>query len=249
LRAFLPRLRGYEDDRNHPDRAATSGLSPYLHFGHIGSHEVFAAVAAHEEWRPERLAARGAGKRAGWWRMSAAAEAFLDQLVTWRELGFHFCLRTPGYDRFDTLPAWAQRTLRKHAHDQRASVYTLDEFVSARTHDPLWNAAQNELVHSGTMHNAMRMLWGKKILEWTRTPEEAIDVLIDLNNRWALDGRNPNSYSGIFWCLGRFDRAWGPERPIFGTVRYMSSASAARKWRLREYVARWTGDLTEPASD
>jgi deoxyribodipyrimidine photo-lyase len=249
LREFIPRLGRYDEDRNHPDRAATSGLSPYLHFGHIGSHEILDAIAAHESWRPELLGARAAGTRSGWWRMSASAEAFLDQLVTWRELGFHFCLRTPGYDRFDTLPAWAQRTLQKHARDRRESVYALDELASARTHDPLWNAAQNELVHSGQMHNAMRMLWGKKVLEWTRTPEEAIDVLIELNNRYGLDGRNPNSYSGIFWCLGRFDRAWGPERPIFGTVRYMSSASAARKWRLREYVARWTAPLTERAAD
>ena len=248
LRAFMQRLPRYDEDRNHPDRAATSGLSPYLHFGHVGSHEVFAAIAAQEDWEPKHLNARSAGTRSGWWRMSAPAEAFLEQLVTWRELGFHFCLRTPGHDRFDTLPAWAQRTLLKHARDRRQPVYTLDALASARTHDPLWNAAQSELVQSGGMHNAMRMLWGKKILEWTRTPEEAIDVLIELNNRWALDGRNPNSYSGIFWCLGRFDRAWGPERPIFGTVRYMSSTSAARKWRLREYMARWTAPLTARAS-
>jgi deoxyribodipyrimidine photo-lyase len=115
-------------------------------------------------------------------------------------------------------------------------VYSLDDFAAAQTHDELWNAAQRQLTHEGRIHNYLRMLWGKKVLEWTSTPRDAIDVLIELNNRFAVDGRDPNSYSGIFWCLGRYDRPWGPERPIFGTVRYMSSENTQRKLRVREYL-------------
>ena len=120
----------------------------------------------------------------------------------------------------------------------RSPRYELEDLAAARTYDPLWNAAQRQLVASGQMHNYLRMLWGKKVLEWTATPAEAVATLIELNNRYALDGRNPNSYSGIFWCFGRFDRPWGPERPIFGTVRYMSSANTARKLHLKGYLAR-----------
>jgi deoxyribodipyrimidine photo-lyase len=115
----------------------------------------------------------------------------------------------------------------------------LEEFASARTHDPLWNAAQTQLVREGRIHNQLRMLWGKKILEWSATPREALAAMVELNNRYALDGRDPNSYSGIFWCLGRYDRPWGPERPVFGTVRYMSSENTARKHRVRDYIRRY----------
>jgi deoxyribodipyrimidine photolyase len=127
----------------------------------------------------------------------------------------------------------------RHAGDARAFVYSPEEWEAGATHDPLWNAAQRELVATGTIHNYLRMLWGKKILEWTRSPEDALDVMIELNNRYALDGRDPNSYSGIFWVLGRYDRPWGPERPIFGTIRYMSSANTARKWNVEAYLRRF----------
>jgi deoxyribodipyrimidine photo-lyase len=170
--------------------------------------------------------------------MSEAAEAFLDQLVTWREVGFNFCAHRPDYDEYLSLPDWAKATLAKHAADDRPHAYSLDEFASARTHDRLWNAAQGQLLTEGHIHNYLRMLWGKKILEWTTRPQEALDIMVELNNRFALDGQDPNSYSGICWVLGRYDRPWGPARPIFGTVRYMSSENTARKVRVKEYLQR-----------
>jgi deoxyribodipyrimidine photolyase len=172
--------------------------------------------------------------------MSPAAEAFLDQITTWRELGFNFCHSRKDYDQFESLPMWAQRTLNEHASDPRPFTYSLEEFAGAQTHDSIWNAAQTQLLVEGRIHNYLRMLWGKKILEWTRSPQEALQVMIELNNRYALDGRYPNSYSGIFWCLGRYDHPWGPVRPIFGTVRYMNSASTARKFNVKEYLRKYS---------
>jgi deoxyribodipyrimidine photo-lyase len=241
LTAFLGRqLAGYDERRNQPEADATSRLSPYLHFGHLSVHEVFCELSRRERWSPARLAPRGSGARAGWWRMSAAAEAFLDQLVTWRELGFNLCWQRTDYDQYASLPEWARRTLTAHARDRREHVYTLEQFEAAATHDPLWNAAQRQLVREGRIHTYLRMLWGKKILEWTPEPERALAVMLELNNRYAVDGRDPNSYSGIFWVLGRYDRPWGPERPVFGTVRYMSSANTARKVRVRDYIRAWS---------
>jgi deoxyribodipyrimidine photo-lyase len=233
------RLGRYLEDRNHPDVEGTSGLSPYLHFGHISAHEVFASVATPERWSPAGLVAKATGGRSGWWGMSAPAEAFLDQLVTWRELGFNMCTHREDYDAFETLPAWALRTLAKHARDRRPVRYAATELERGETHDPLWNAGQRQLVREGRLHNYLRMLWGKKILEWSERPADALAIMIELNNRYALDGRDPNSYSGIFWVLGRYDRPWGPERPIFGTVRYMSSENTTRKARVREYLRRY----------
>lgn len=240
LRAFVSeRLARYDADRDHPDLAATSGLSPWLHFGHLSAHEVLDAVARAEGWAPGRLAGSVRGRRAGWWGMSPAAEAFLDQLVTWRELGYVHAARRPDHASYDALPPWALSTLAAHARDRRPRLYELGALEGARTHDPLWNAAQRQLLAEGRLHGYLRMLWGKKILEWSPSPREAAERTIALNDRWALDGRDPNSYSGIFWCLGRFDRPWGPERPVFGTVRYMSSERTARKLRVREYLRRW----------
>lgn len=240
LRRFVShRLAHYEDHRTHPDEDGTSGLSPYLHFGHIGAREVFDAVVSAEDWSPARLGPASTGARAGWWGLSPSAEAFLDQLVTWRELGFHFCAHTPDHASYESLPAWSRRTLAAHAGDPRPHVYSRQEFENGQTHDPLWNAAQRQLRESGVIHNHLRMLWGKQILHWSRTPQGAWDTLFALNDRWALDGRDPNSSSGIGWILGRFDRAWGPERPVFGTVRYMTSDSARRKLRLRGWLDRW----------
>jgi len=179
------------------------------------------------------------GRRAGWWGASADAEAFLDQLVTWRELGFNVCHHNPGHDRWESLPAWARRTLEAHAADPREHRYSLAELEAAATHDPLWNAAQRQLVREGVIHNYLRMLWGKKILEWTDDPRRALEVMTELNDRFALDGRDPNSETGVFWVLGRHDRPWAPERPIFGTVRYMSSANTARKLPVRRYLERY----------
>lgn len=238
LETFVRTQLGRYGERNHPDDAVTSGLSPYLHFGHVASWEIFDAVMRHEGWLGV-VPTRGRGERAGWWGVSAAAEGFLDQLVTWRELGFNACVGDPSYDQWDSLPAWARTTLTRHAKDPREVVYTRDAFAAAETHDAIWNAAQRQLVREGQLHNYLRMLWGKKILEWSPTPESALDTMIDLNNRYALDGRDPNSYSGILWTLGRYDRPWGPERPILGTIRYMSSDNTAKKLHLREYLARY----------
>jgi len=240
LARFLSaRLERYPDERNEPDRDLTSGLSAHLHFGHISAHEIFEALMTREGWTSRRLSPKGGGRREGWWGASRGAEAFLDQLVTWRELGFNTCARRDDYDQFESLPAWARATLAAHARDRRPITYTLAQFEAAATHDALWNAAQRQLLREGRMHNYLRMLWGKKILEWSASPREALDVMIALNDKYALDGRDPNSCSGIFWCLGRYDRAWGPERPIFGTVRYMSSENTARKLAVREYLRRY----------
>lgn len=240
LHEFLNRkLSRYAEDRNHPDQDATSGLSPYLHFGHLSSHQVLAAVCRHEGWTPDKLAAQATGSRRGWWGMSDGAEAFLDQLVTWRELGFNLCRFVPRYDAYESLPSWALETLEKHAADPRPYVYPLEQLESAASYDPVWNAAQRQLLEEGVIHNYLRMLWGKKILHWTASPRDALEIMIELNNKYGLDGRDPNSYSGIFWILGRYDRPWGPERPIFGKIRYMSSENTIRKIRIEQYLARY----------
>ena len=235
------RLEGYDTGRNDTAVHGSSGLSPYLHFGHISPHQICTALFAFEGWSPGDLSDSVAGKRQGWWGMSVAAEAFLDQLVTWRELGFNNCVHLKGYDRYESLPEWALTTLAKHASDPRDPVYSLEQFERAATDDPLWNAAQRQLLQEGRIHNYMRMLWGKKILHWSEEPREALRIMIELNNRYALDGRDPNSYSGIFWVLGRHDRAWGPERPIFGKIRYMTSQNTARKMDVKPYLARFGG--------
>jgi deoxyribodipyrimidine photo-lyase len=241
LRRFIEKgLPWYEEKRNEPEEDVTSGLSPYLHFGHISSHEVFGAVVAAENWFFDRLSHRTDGSRNGWWGMGRSAEAFLDQLITWRELGFNMCRLRDDYDRYESLPGWAQETLKAHEMDERPYTYSLQELDAARTHDPLWNAAQRQLLREGVIHNYLRMLWGKKILQWSHTPRQALKVMIELNNKYALDGRDPNSYSGIFWVLGRYDRAWGPQRPVFGKIRYMSSRNTARKVRVKGYLERYS---------
>jgi deoxyribodipyrimidine photo-lyase len=171
--------------------------------------------------------------------MSEAAEAFLDELVTWRELGFNMCWQREDYDQLKSLPEWAMKTLKSHEKDKRPYLYTPKEFQKAETHDRLWNAAQIQLVQEGRIHNYLRMLWGKKILHWSKTPGEALRVMLELNNKYALDGRDPNSFSGIFWVLGRYDRAWGPERRVFGKVRYMSCKNTARKVRVEAYLNKY----------
>jgi len=235
----LPR---YAEDRNQPEQDVASGLSPYLHFGHLSIQQVFAELAAQEQWTPDRLSTKTTGESRGWWGMSEPAESFLDEAITWREVGYNFCSQRTDYEQYESLPDWCQATLAKHARDTRPHVYTLPEFEAAATHDPLWNAAQRQLRRDGKMHNYLRMLWGKKVLEWSATPQEALTTLIELNNKYALDGRNPNSYSGIFWCLGRYDRPWAPERPIFGVIRYMSSDNTARKLRVKQYLRDYGPD-------
>ncbi len=233
-------LPSYGEGRIDPAEDTTSGLSPYLHFGHISVHQVFAELVHVRGWSIDRLGPIPSGRRSGWWGLDAPAEAFLDQLVTWRELGFNFCHNRRDYDQFESLPDWAQETLAEHASDPRPYLYSSEELESARTHDDLWNAAQHQLVVEGRIHTYLRMLWGKKILEWTASPRDALRVMINFNNQYAVDGRDPNSYSGIFWCLGRYDRPWGPERPIFGKVRYMSSENTKRKLAVTRYIEKYS---------
>jgi deoxyribodipyrimidine photo-lyase len=233
------RLDSYAEGRNAPGADATSGLSPYLHFGHLSAHEVVAAVLDREGWSPSQVDESARGKRAGWWGVSESAEGFLDELVTWRELGFNNCALDAQCDQFDGLPDWARKTLAEHERDPRPHLYDLDTFEGAETHDELWNAAQRQLVTEGRIHGYLRMLWGKKILEWSESPRAAFDTMVELNNKYALDGRDPNSYSGISWVLGRYDRPWGPERPVFGKVRYMTSDNTARKFNVKPYLERY----------
>jgi len=239
LRQFVElRLERYDDQRNVPDEDGTSGLSPYLHFGHISTHEILAAILEGTGWSPFSVEISARGSRAGW-GLDQVRTAFIDQVVTWRELGFNGCAYLPAYDSYDSLPEWARRTLAEHAPDPRDWTYAREQFEVADTHDELWNAAQRQLVTEGRIHNYLRMLWGKKILEWSETPQQALDVMIELNNEYALDGRDPNSYSGIFWVLGRYDRPWGPEREVFGKVRYMSSDNTKRKTRVAAFADRY----------
>ena len=242
LHHFLAQgLANYQEESRNPDEEqATSHLSPYLHFGHISSHEIFAAVAEAEQWSPARLGKGGRGQREGWWGMSPGAENFLDQLVTWRELCYNFCRFREDYDQYESLPDWARQTLSDHADDERTYVYGREWLRRAETHDTLWNASQKQLLREGTIHNYLRMLWGKNILAWSSSPRQALAAMLELNDRYALDGRDPNSIGGIFWVLGRFDHPW-PQRQVFGKVRCMTSRGARGKLRLKKYLARFNG--------
>ncbi len=240
LTQFLSRrLASYNQDRNEPDSYGSSELSPYLHFGHISAHEIFQKLMEQLQWHPGMLR-KPNGKMNGFWGVTEDAEAFLDQLCTWREIGFNMCWREPNFDQFESLPAWALETMEEHASDRREQVYTLEQLDASATYDKIWNAAQRQLVREGRIHNYLRMLWGKKIYQWSSTPQAALDAMIELNNKYALDGRDPNSYSGIFWVLGRYDRAWGPERPVFGKLRYMTSDNTAKKHALGLYLKRYS---------
>ncbi len=215
LTAFLrDKLDRYHHDRNDPNLDSTSNLSPYLHFGQVSPLYVALKV-----------------RRAG----GAGADAFLEELIVRRELSFNFVHYNRQYDDFESLPPWVKRTLNFHAPDKREYLYDLEEFETARTHDPYWNAAQRQMVLTGKMHGYMRMYWGKKILEWSRSPREGFRIALHLNNRYELDGRDPNGYAGVAWCFGKHDRAWA-ERPVFGKVRYMNAAGLRRKFDVEAYV-------------
>ena len=238
LETFIAaRLDRYSDRHNHPDANVTSRLSPYLHFGHISAHQVFSAVMRQQRWSPTVLRdARPTGAREGWWGVNPSAEAFLDQLVVWRELAYNTSARLPDqYDRYESLPEWARETLQAHRDDPRAHLYTPAQFETAATHDLLWNAIQRQLRQDGWFHNYMRMLWGKKLLEYSKSPQQALGIMTAIMNRWSLDGRNPNAYAGYFWTLGRYDRPW-PERAIYGKVRSMSSERTRKKVDVEEYL-------------
>ena len=221
LTRFLEaRLPGYASTRNHPELDGTSQLSPYLHFGHIGPRTIARAVRDAVAPREDR-------------------EAFLEEFIVRRELAINFVRFNPRYDSLDGCEPWALRTLAAHAGDPRTPRYSAARLERAETHDPLWNAAQVQMMHGGWMHGYVRMYWAKKILEWSRTAEEAFAIAVEFNDRYELDGRDPNGYTGIAWAIGgKHDRAWGPERPVYGTVRYMSLASTSRKFDSKRYIRR-----------
>ena len=212
-------LARYADDRNQPASATTSGLSPYLHFGQISPLDVALRVRAHEAAHPESVA------------------AFLEELVVRRELAINMCLHHPAYDRLACLPDWARATLAEHAADPRPVAYSAAQLEAGQTHDPYWNAAQREMRLTGKMHGYMRMYWGKKLLEWTPDPATGYDLAVALNDRYELDGRDPNGYAGVAWCFGKHDQAW-KERPIFGKVRYMNAKGLEHKFDMAAYVER-----------
>lgn len=220
FRRFLDRsLARYAEDSNQPQTESVSGMSPYLHFGQVSPLALALEVAASP------LAA------------DEGAVAFLEQLLVRRELSLNYCWFEPRYDAWDALPAWARATLTAHRTDRRAHVYGEAQLEAARTHDPYWNAAMEEMKVTGSMHNYMRMYWGKKILEWTADPAEALAVTLRLDDRWFLDGRDPNSVAGVQWIYGLHDRPW-QEREVFGTVRTMTAAGLERKCDIRGYVGR-----------
>jgi len=223
LRRFIrDELRGYPQTRNHPELDGTSRLSAYLHFGHLGPHTVALAVRDAEAPR-------------------AVRDAFLEQLIVRRELAINFVRFNPNYDRLEAGEPWALRTLKNHARDRRSYRYSVAQLEQAETHDPLWNAAELQMVTTGWMHGYLRLYWAKKILEWSATPTTAYEIAVHLNDKYELDGRDPNGYAGIAWAIaGKHDRAWGPERPIYGLVRYMSHESTSRKFDSRSYIARWS---------
>jgi deoxyribodipyrimidine photo-lyase len=216
VRQRLPR---YAELRNQPAESVASELSAHLHFGHI-SPVTIALAALASSARSENI------------------DVFLEELVVRRELSINFVARNDRYDCLDGCPDWARRTLGKHAADRRRFLYSAKQFEAAETHDDLWNAAQTEMVVTGRMHNYLRMYWAKKILEWSPDAEAAYAIAVDLNDRYEMDGRDPNGYAGIAWAIGgKHDRPW-PERPIFGTIRYMSYEGACKKLEVKGYIAR-----------
>jgi len=218
LRQFLGgQLRRYAREKNEPAARATSGLSPYLHFGHISSLEIALAAGRY-----------GA-------RHKIITAEFLEELIVRRELAFNFARFSEGPASLAALPEWAHATMKKHARDRRPHVYTRDQFERALTHDPLWNATQKQMLLEGHIHGYYRMYWGKKIIEWSPTYQEAFDSMVRIHDRYALDGRDPNTYANILWCFGLHDRPW-PERPVFGTIRYMSYDGMRRKTDVEGYI-------------
>ncbi len=213
------KLAHYPENHGKPELDGTSRLSPYLHFGHIGPHTVMRAVQQAKAPR-------------------SAKDDFLDQLLTWRELAINFVHFNPVYDSIESAPDWAHKTLAAHARDPRPVLYTREQLESAQTHDELWNAAQLQMLHAGWMHNYMRMYWAKKIMEWSPSPAVAWQTALYLNDKYFLDGRDPDGYAGVAWAMGgKFDRPWF-ERPIFGTIRWMSGDAARKKFDAEKYIAQ-----------
>ncbi|MDR7666503.1 deoxyribodipyrimidine photo-lyase [Methanosarcina sp. Z-7115] len=214
------KLDSYLTLRNDPTKDGVSDLSPYLHFGQISAQRVVLEV--------EKSKADPESKK-----------AFLDEILVWKEIADNFCYYNPLYDNFESFPNWVKESLNAHRHDRREYLYTLEEFEAGKTHDPLWNASQMELLSRGKMHGYMRMYWAKKILEWSESPEKALEIAIYLNDRYELDGRDPNGYAGIAWSIGGVhDRAW-KERKIIGKLRYMSYEGCKRKFNVNAYISKY----------
>ncbi len=216
IRFLEEKLDEYPEKRNEPSENFQSNLSPYLHFGQISPLEVALEVSKTE---------------------SPGKEAFLEELIVRRELAINYVTYNPNYGSFSGLPNWASTTLTEHIDDSRVIEYNLKELEGAETHDPYWNAAQQEMMKTGKMHGYMRMYWGKKILEWTENPQEGFNLALFLNNKYELDGRDANSYAGVAWCFGKHDRPW-KERQIFGKIRYMNAKGLERKFNMEKYVKK-----------
>ncbi len=223
LKDFLEnRFDSYAEDRNDPNKNALSNLSPYLHFGQISAQRVALTIEQFYGNHP-------------------SSKSFLEELIVRRELSDNFCYFNPKYDSFDGFPDWAKKTLNEHRKDKREFIYSLADFEQAKTHEDLWNAAQTEMIKTGKMHGYMRMYWAKKILEWSKSPEEALKIAIYLNDKYQLDGRDPNGYVGCAWSIGGVhDRAW-TERPVFGKIRYMNYNGAKRKFDVDSYIKKHLG--------
>jgi deoxyribodipyrimidine photo-lyase len=228
LKRFVEKiLPDYDKARSKPDRDGSSRLSSYLHFGYLSPLEI--AIAVQNADAPQE-----------------SIDAYLEELIVRRELSYNMTLHNANYDSLAALPAWVQKTMREHADDARQYLYSLEQLEASETHDELWNAAQREMVATGEMHNYVRMLWGKNVIAWSPSYEIAFETLVHLNNKYCLDGRNPNSYAGILWCFGKHDRAWF-ERPVFGLIRYMASHSTGKKFDSKKYI-EWTKNLSESHS-
>lgn len=223
------RFERYVENRNQPQTDDVSHMSKYLHFGQISPLYLAMEILKTDT------------------RFKQAREAFLEELIVRRELAMNFVYRTPDYDAYACLPAWAKKTLAEHKKDRRGRLYSYRQLENGETHDQYWNAAMREMKFTGFMHNYMRMYWGKKILEWSQTPEQAFKTTLDLNNKYFLDGRDANSYTGVAWVFGVHDRAWS-ERPIFGKIRYMAASGLERKCDILAYVEKVSALVTKAGS-
>lgn len=222
LQKFIQlKLKSYNELRNDPNYDVQSGLSPYLHFGQISAQYIAKYTRQNAD-------------------VSANSESFLEELIVRRELSDNFCFYNPHYERFEGFHPWAQQSLKEHWHDIRDYIYSLEQFENAETDDSLWNAAQIELMRTAKMHGYMRMYWAKKILEWSENPQTAQDIAIYLNDKYSLDGRDPNGYTGIAWSIGGVhDRAW-TERAVYGKIRYMNRNGCARKFDINRYIQKFS---------
>lgn len=219
---LVKKINPYASGRNDPNREMTSGLSPYLHFGQISAARVAIEVIKSKADNESK-------------------KSFLEELIVRKELSDNYCFYNKNYDTPEGLPEWSKKELEIHRNDERDYVYSRYDFEKATTHDPLWNAAQRQMAVSGLMHGYMRMYWAKKILEWTPYPEKAYETAVYLNDKYSLDGRDPNGYAGIAWAIGGLhDRAWA-SRPVYGKIRYMNDKGCARKFNVAEYISRWGG--------